>query len=79
MIECVILIGLPASGKTIHREYLRSRRPESRTRRNGAPPDVAIFARAKRMVAPTRGEGFDELYRVSIQEDGEFEVNESNE
>ena len=37
-------------------------------------PDVAIFTKAKRMVAPTRAEGFDELYRVAIREDGGFDV-----
>ena len=37
-------------------------------------PDVAIFTTAKRMTAPTMNEGFDELYRVSIQDDGAFDV-----
>ena len=37
-------------------------------------PDVAIFAAAKRMVVPTREEGFDELYRVSIRDDGAFDI-----
>jgi predicted kinase len=37
-------------------------------------PDVAIFTTAKRMVVPTREEGFDELWRVVIQPDGMFEV-----
>lgn len=37
-------------------------------------PDVAIFTKAKRMVAPTLAEGFDELYRVSIREDGEYDL-----
>jgi predicted kinase len=37
-------------------------------------PDVAIFTKAKRMVVPTREEGFDELYRVAIGEDGTFAI-----
>ncbi len=37
-------------------------------------PDVAIFTAAKRLVAPTRDEGFDELYRVTIAGDGGFDV-----
>ena len=37
-------------------------------------PDVAIFTKAKRMIAPTVGEGFDELYTVAIREDGEYDV-----
>ena len=37
-------------------------------------PDVAIFTKAKRMVVPTRGEGFDELYRVGIRDDRSFDV-----
>jgi predicted kinase len=37
-------------------------------------PDVAIFTKAKRMVVPTREEGFDELYRVRIRDDGAFDV-----
>jgi predicted kinase len=37
-------------------------------------PDVAIFTRAKRMARPTTGEGFDELYTVTIDADGQFIV-----
>jgi len=37
-------------------------------------PDVAIFTTAKRMVVPMREEGFDELYRVAIRDDGSFDV-----
>jgi len=37
-------------------------------------PDVAIFTAAKRMVVPTCEEGFDELLRVTILPDGQFEV-----
>ena len=37
-------------------------------------PDVAIFATAKRMAPPASEEGFDELYRVTIRDDGEFDV-----
>ena len=37
-------------------------------------PDVAIFTKAKRMVAPSRAEGFDELYAVTIGEEGSFVV-----
>ncbi len=37
-------------------------------------PDVAIFTRAKQMVRPTSGEGFDELYTVSIDPGGDFNV-----
>lgn len=37
-------------------------------------PDVAIFTKAKRMVPPKMEEGFDELYRVSIKPDGEYDV-----
>ena len=48
----------------------RNRGREGRAR----VPDVAIFTKAKRMVAPTRDEGFDELYAVRILQDGGFEV-----
>ncbi len=37
-------------------------------------PDVAIFATAKKMVAPSYSEGFDELLRVHITDDSTFEV-----
>ena len=47
----------------------RNARREGRAR----VPDVAIFATAKRLVPPSRAEGFDELYRV--RPDGQiFEV-----
>jgi len=37
-------------------------------------PPVAIFTAAKRLVVPTREEGFDELWRVTIGTDGGFDV-----
>jgi predicted kinase len=37
-------------------------------------PDVAIFATAKRLVAPSYSEGFDELLRVHITDDSAFAV-----
>ncbi len=37
-------------------------------------PDVAIFATAKKLVAPSYSEGFDELFRVHITEGSAFEV-----
>jgi len=37
-------------------------------------PDVAIFTRAKRLVVPSEDEGFDELYLVAIDPDGDFTV-----
>jgi predicted kinase len=48
----------------------RNRAREGRAR----VPDVAIFTTAGRMVVPARAEGFDELFRVSITPDGEFDV-----
>jgi predicted kinase len=37
-------------------------------------PPVAIFTAAKRLVVPTRAEGFDELWQVTIGADGGFDV-----
>ena len=37
-------------------------------------PDVAIFTKAKRMVPPAAAEGFDELYRVTIRDDGGYDI-----
>lgn len=37
-------------------------------------PDIAIFTTAKRMVPPTRDEGFEELYQVAIGDDLGFDV-----
>jgi predicted kinase len=37
-------------------------------------PDVAIFTKASLMTVPSAAEGFDELYRVSILPNGEFDV-----
>ena len=37
-------------------------------------PNVAIFTAAKRMVVPAPGEGFDELYRVTVAGEGGFDV-----
>ena len=47
----------------------RNARREGRAR----VPDVAVFATAKRLVPPSRDEGFDELYRVRLDDEG-FEV-----
>jgi len=49
----------------------RNARREGRAR----VPDVAIFATAKRLVAPSREEGFDEIYGVRLI-DAAFEVRE---
>lgn len=38
-------------------------------------PNVAIFTVAKRLEAPTYGEGFDQLFRVEIAEDRTLKVN----
>ena len=49
----------------------RNRAREGRAR----VPDVAIFATRKRLEAPTYGEGFDDLYIVTVNEDTRaFEV-----
>jgi predicted kinase len=37
-------------------------------------PDAAILATAKRLVAPSYSEGFDELFRVRITDDSTFEI-----
>jgi len=37
-------------------------------------PNVAIFTVAKRLEPPTLDEGFDELYRVTIDEDRRFQL-----
>ncbi len=48
----------------------RNRQREGRAR----VPDVAIFTTAKRLIPPRTTEGFDELFRVSIRDDGQFDV-----
>ncbi|CAA9465915.1 MAG: polynucleotide kinase 3-phosphatase-like [uncultured Rubrobacteraceae bacterium] len=48
----------------------RNGRREGRAR----VPDVAIFATAKKLVPPSRSEGFDGAYRVRILEGSGFEV-----
>ncbi len=53
-----------------HASRERNARREGRAR----VPDVAIFATAKRLVPPSRAEGFDEVYRVRISEGSGFEV-----
>jgi predicted kinase len=52
-------------------------RNRTRTGR-GRVPDVAVFAAAKRRVAPTREEGFDALFTVHA-EDGRFDVADADE
>lgn len=48
----------------------RNRRREGRAR----VPDVAILTTAKRLVPPAPAEGFDEIYRVRLTDQGAFEV-----
>ena len=48
----------------------RNGRREGRAR----VPDVAIFATSKKLLPPSRSEGFDEVYRVRILEGSGFEV-----
>jgi predicted kinase len=47
----------------------------NRGRSDKRVPNVAIFAAAKRLVVPTRAEGFDALWRVQVTRDGGFDVN----
>ena len=59
--------------------YFESWTRDSRERNRGREgrarvPDVAIFATAKKLVPPSRSEGFEEVYRVRIQEGSGFEV-----
>ncbi len=56
---------------TIRASIGRNRRREGKAR----VPDVAILATAKRMVPPSPAEGFDEIYRVRLTDEGVFEVN----
>ena len=42
-------------------------------------PVVGILGTYKRLEAPVKGEGFDELFHVTLKEDGEFVVNASSE
>jgi predicted kinase len=48
----------------------RNRRREGRQ----AVPDVAIFTTAGRLRPPAAEEGFDEVFRVRVLEDGSYEV-----
>lgn len=50
------------------------KRNRERTGRSRVP-DVAIFVAAKKLVAPSSGEGFDELYRVKVAAGDAFEIN----
>jgi predicted kinase len=49
---------------------------ERNRRRTGKAqvPDVAIYATAKKLERPSYSEGFDELFRVRLTDDGAFEV-----
>jgi predicted kinase len=39
-------------------------------------PEAGIFATARKMQVPSRGEGFDHLYRARMRDDGTFAVEE---
>ncbi len=59
--------------------YFESETRDSRERNRGREgrarvPDVAIYATAKKLVPPSRSEGFEEVYRVRISEREGFEV-----
>ena len=59
--------------------YFESGTRDSRERNRGREgrarvPDVAIYATAKRLVPPSRSEGFEEVYRVRISEREGFAV-----
>lgn len=41
-----------------------------------AVPDVAIYATAKHLVAPTRAEGFDAIFYVRLDEGGQYVIEE---
>ena len=74
------LIGLGRSfGARIVGYYFESRLAdclERNRRRSGKErvPDVALYATRKRLEPPSRAEGFDQLFYVRLQGDGQFEV-----
>ena len=77
--RAAIIATARALGARVVGYYFASTARESVGRNRGREgkarvPDVAIFTAAKRLVEPTRGEGFDELYRVTILPEGGFEV-----
>lgn len=53
---------------------LESRERNGRREGKARVPEVAIFATAKKLVPPSRAEGFDEIYRVRISEGSGFGV-----
>ena len=54
---------------TTREAVARNERREGRAK----VPKVAIFAFAKRLTAPATAEGFDELFRWRVSDDGDFE------
>ncbi|MDP9427039.1 MAG: ATP-binding protein [Actinomycetota bacterium] len=51
-----------------------SRERNGRREGKARVPNVAIFATAKKLVPPSRAEGFEEVHRVKISEGSGFEV-----
>ena len=53
---------------------------ERNARRSGRArvPPVAVHATARRLVPPSRAEGFDRIYRVRALEGGRFHVEEAS-
>jgi predicted kinase len=76
--RAVLTIARELGARTIGYYFsATTREAVGRNRGREAPervPDVAIFTKAKRIVVPTREEGFDQLYRVAIGADGAFDV-----
>ena len=76
--QAVITIARELSARVIGYYFsTTTREAVGRNRGREGParvPNVAIFTAAKRLVVPTRDEGFDELYQVTAGADGTFEV-----
>jgi predicted kinase len=74
----LINLGREYAAKVVGYYFTSSERGclERNRRRTGKAkvPDVAIYATAKKLTAPSRLEGFEDLFRVSITDKAGFEV-----
>ena len=74
LIELAQGYGARAVAYYFESETRASRERNGRREGKARVPDVAIYATAKKLVPPSRGEGFDEVYGVKIVEGSGFEV-----
>src|SRR3954468_1714574 len=75
LIEAAHRLGATATGILVAAPIAECLRRNAVREGKARVPAVAIYVAARKLEAPTREEGFDEVYEARLEEDGSWSVN----